>query len=213
MKRFRYLISGLMMVLILAGLSNLVAQQATIQFLTTYTNAEVTSGLDRDDRLFQLIDVEGTENQGSILGYCRPENTGKVQKYLESTAFRGQMPGDIQFSWGTPVEKRGLPLYAVRMKQNNYEGPAQSEIKSVEVVTGKSTDDYSLLLSFSKEGAEKWARLTGGNIGKCVAIVIDDTVWSAPMVQEEIRMGKCQISGKFSMEEIQALKKQLDPMY
>jgi hypothetical protein len=214
MKRFRYFISGLLMALfILAGTSNLNAQQATIQFLATYTNAEVTSLLNRDDRFFQLIELKGTETQGPILGYCQPENTGEALEYLTSSVFRDRLPCDIQFSWGRHGEEHGLPIYGIKSEEDNYKGPTQSDIENVEVVTGESTGDLSLLLTFTKKGAEKWAKLTGRNIGKSLAIIIDDTVWSAPVVREEIRMGKCQISGNFSPEELQALKVKLDPIF
>jgi hypothetical protein len=195
-----------------AGFSNLNAQQETIQFLETYTNAEVTSLLGVDDRLYQLLAVEASENQGPVLGYCRPENTGKVQQYLESSLLQGQLPGDIRFCWGTPGEEHGLPLYAVRSDKDNYHGPVLSDIKIVEVNTSESTGDHSLLLSFTNEGADKWAKLTGSSIGKYVAIVIGDTVRAAPLVREEIRMGKCQISGNFSLEEARALSQKLGPL-
>jgi SecD/SecF fusion protein len=195
-----------------AGFSKLNAQQETIQFLETYTSAEVASLFGVDDRLYQLLTVEASENQGPILGYCQPENTGKVQQYLETSLLQGQLPGDIKFCWGTPGEEHGLPLYAVRSDEDNYQGPVLPDIKIVEVNTSESTGDHSLLLSFTKEGADKWAKLTGSNIGKYVAIVIGDTVRAAPLVGEEIRMGKCQISGNFSLEEARALSQKLDPL-
>ncbi|MGW8317478.1 MAG: SecDF P1 head subdomain-containing protein, partial [Bacteroidales bacterium] len=69
---------------------------------------------------------------------------------------------------------------------------------------------YSLLLSFNQTGADAWSRLTGDNVGRDIAIVINDRVWSAPRVQEQINMGKCMITGNFSKKEVNELKEQID---
>ena len=63
-----------------------------------------------------------------------------------------------------------------------------------------------LLFSFSGSGVEKWASMTGLNKGRDIAILFNGKVISAPRVQEEIKDGKCAISGKFSESEIKELK-------
>ena len=56
-------------------------------------------------------------------------------------------------------------------------------------------------MTMNAEGAKAWARLTKENIGKAVAIVLDDMVYSAPNVQVEITGGRSQITGHFTPEE------------
>ena len=65
-------------------------------------------------------------------------------------------------------------------------------------------------LEFSKEGAEKFARLTEKNVGKPLAILLDGVPISAPIVQEVITGGQAQISGNFSLDEAKNLAIQLN---
>jgi SecD/SecF fusion protein len=199
--------------IIIVECNSSLAQTGAILFLETYTKAEVTSRLGGDDRLFQLLHAKGTGIQDPILGYCLPDQTVDVQKYLESHALLDQLPGDLKFCWGIQVEDRGWPLYAVKTEDGHYKGPLQSDIDQTEVITGDTEGRHSLLLTFTGKGAAKWAKLTGKNIGKPIAIVINDTVRAAPMVREEIRMGKCMISGNFTREELNELQVRLDPNY
>ncbi|MDR1524892.1 MAG: protein translocase subunit SecD, partial [Tannerella sp.] len=60
-------------------------------------------------------------------------------------------------------------------------------------------------MTMNAEGAKSWARLTKENIGKSVAIVLDNLVYSAPTVQAEITGGRSQITGNFSVEEAKDL--------
>ena len=68
---------------------------------------------------------------------------------------------------------------------------------------GRSEQQVSMTMN--AEGAKAWARLTKENIGKAVAIVLDDMVYSAPNVQVEITGGRSQITGHFTPEEAKDL--------
>jgi preprotein translocase subunit SecD len=61
------------------------------------------------------------------------------------------------------------------------------------------------MMSMNDEGSEEWSKITGANIGKRVAVVLDDRVWSAPTVQNKISNGSSQISGAFAPEDANRL--------
>jgi len=63
-----------------------------------------------------------------------------------------------------------------------------------------------VMMEMDQEGAEKWADVTGKNIKKKVAIVLDDQVYSAPVVQNKIAGGSSQITGMDSPEEARLLE-------
>jgi preprotein translocase subunit SecD len=65
-------------------------------------------------------------------------------------------------------------------------------------------------LEFSDKGAEKFAALTEKNIGKPLAILLDNSVVSAPVVEQKILGGKAQISGQFTIEQAKSLAIQLN---
>jgi preprotein translocase subunit SecD len=60
-------------------------------------------------------------------------------------------------------------------------------------------------MTFNEEGARRFEEVTGANVKKRMAIILDNTVYSAPVIQEKISGGNAQISGSFSMEEAKDL--------
>jgi len=61
-------------------------------------------------------------------------------------------------------------------------------------------------MAMNDDGAERWARITGANLKKRIAIVLDDRVYSAPVVQAKITGGRSQISGMSNSEEARLLE-------
>lgn len=65
--------------------------------------------------------------------------------------------------------------------------------------------DPYVSISFDARGARLFERITGENVGKRLAIVLDNTVYSAPVIRDRISGGKAQITGHFTMEEAKDL--------
>jgi SecD/SecF fusion protein len=65
---------------------------------------------------------------------------------------------------------------------------------------------YALMIKFNQFGKTDWANLTKTNIGKSIAMVIDNKVYSAPRVMTEIKNGACMIARNFTLKEITRLK-------
>ncbi len=84
------------------------------------------------------------------------------------------------------------------------------DLEQAEVVFDQTTGNPAVSLSFSDEGAIKFADITERNIGKPVAIMLDDEVVSAPQVSDKITGGFAQISGEFTLEEARQLAIQLN---
>ena len=85
-----------------------------------------------------------------------------------------------------------------------------ADLKKAQVVFDRTTGKPAVSLEFSKEGAEKFARITEANVGKPVVIVLDNIPVSFPVVQEKITGGSAQITGDFSVEEADRLAIQLN---
>jgi len=73
-------------------------------------------------------------------------------------------------------------------------------ISSAETRKSDFPEGFAVYISFNESGSKIWAEATKKNINKSIAIVIDEVVYSAPKVMEEIKDGKCMITGDFSME-------------
>lgn len=85
-----------------------------------------------------------------------------------------------------------------------------ADLKSADVVFDKATGKPSVSLEFTQEGGDKFSKLTGKNIGKPLAILLDNTIVSAPIVQTQITGGSAQITGDFSIDEAKSLSIQLN---
>lgn len=85
-----------------------------------------------------------------------------------------------------------------------------ADLAESSVVFDQNTGKPAVSLTFTKEGGDKFAKITGDNIGKPVAIVLDNEVISAPNVQEKIVGGTAQITGSFTLDEAKNLSIQLN---
>ncbi|KAA3436500.1 protein translocase subunit SecDF [Rufibacter hautae] len=136
-------------------------------------------------------------------------DTAKVNALFAKQEVKALFPQNMKFLWGVKpiVANDGaefLELYAVK-KGREGKAPLTGEYIS------DARQDYDqqgrpeINMSMNAAGSKKWQRLTGDNIGRQVAIVLDDYVYSAPVVQSEIGGGNSSISGSFTIEEAQDL--------
>ena len=168
----------------------------------------------KDFPLFNVLQPAAAQNQlmgGSTIGYASAKDTAKVNRYLSMSQIRDIFPRDIRFLWEVKPEKDPrtgkemdqLGLHAIKQTGRDGRPPLSGDVitnASGEFNQyGGSTAEVSM--SMNSEGAQIWARLTKENIGRCIAIVLDDHVYSAPRVQVEITGGRSSITGNFSINE------------
>lgn len=161
--------------------------------------------------LFYLLNMnpEMTEGKGPVIGAVLKIDMQTVDKYLSMKKVQDVLPRQLKLRWGvSPIdeEESVYQLYALKVTTRNGRAPLEGD-----VVTD-ATDEFSqhtnaaeVSMRMNSEGAKKWARLTKENIGRCVAIVLDDQVYSAPVVNSEIPNGQSNISGNFTQEEAKDL--------
>ncbi|HLK98563.1 MAG TPA: protein translocase subunit SecDF, partial [Hymenobacter sp.] len=137
------------------------------------------------------------------------QDTVRVNAILRSDEARATLPSNLVFLWNVKPEtisgQEYLKLVAIR-KQPGAEAPLGGEVVSDargDIDAQGARAEVSM--SMTPAGAKKWQKLTGANIGRQVGIVLDDYVYSDPVVQSEIAGGNTSISGNFSIEEAQDL--------
>lgn len=143
--------------------------------------------------------------QGPVVGYVAIKDTGKVNSFLAKPEVKGLFPPRIKFLWtAKPYDDEGRFLQLIAIKVDNREGKAVLE-GDVIVDASQQFDQFSgaprIDMTMNGEGANKWKRITADNIGKSVAIALDELVYSYPTVQSEIAGGQSNISGNFDIEE------------
>ena len=215
MKTLKYIILGVILSsLVVSSFSfspskKSFAQTKTLVFCETYTQQEMISNLDPQADYFSLVNMEGTDPESSRIGTCNESDLKTLWNYIQKESFRSKVQEDLIIAAGAEATGQMISLYAIRKSASNDVFPSQQDIDEVSVSLD-SNDNYSLLISFSQSGAEKWASITKKNKGRDIAILYDTKVIAAPRVIEEIKGGKCSISGNYTEGEIKQLKAALE---
>jgi len=140
---------------------------------------------------------------GPIVGTAAKNDTAAVNFLLQR--YKDLFPADVRFKWGfKPIDQREtyFELYALK-GDGTRRGPALEG----DVVTNAKADQsqqgsaWEVNMTMNSAGASRWATITGAEKGKCIAIVLDGYVYSAPVVKDRIEGGRSSISGRFSAEE------------
>ncbi len=215
MKTIKYIVMGLILSSLLISSFSFspsgksFKQNENVTFCETYTQHELFSKLDPQERLFTLIQLEGTDPESSRIGTCNDTDLGALWDYLQSKAFRSKVQEDLIIAAGAEASGSKISLYAIRKPASNDVFPTQQDIDEVSVSVD-TEGNYALLISFSESGATNWASITRKNKGRNIAILFNGKVLAAPRVQEEIKGGKCSISGNYTEDEINKLKAALE---
>lgn len=134
-------------------------------------------------------------------------DTAAVRRMLVSYAKKKQWPGNLKLMWGVmPLDKKGsiFGLYMIRSAQYP-QLPIITNSHIDKTSYSKRDIEWAVDVTLNSLGSSHFQRATRENLGKCLAIVVDDKVYSAPMVNSEITGGRLQITGDFTKEEAQEL--------
>ncbi|MDB4447721.1 protein translocase subunit SecDF [Roseivirga sp.] len=132
-------------------------------------------------------------------------DTGKINRIFNNDAIARLIPNNLSFKWGVKAEEDSelLQLYAIKSARG--EAPLTGEVVTDARQSLDERARPAVSMQMNSIGAKKWKNLTGANINRRVAIVLDNYVYTAPNVNGEIPNGSSQIMGNFSVEEAQDL--------
>ena len=129
------------------------------------------------------------------------KDTGTINEYFANPVVRNNFPLDLKFLWGKPERDDDgkllnyLELYAVKTVPNSDKAKIEGDvIKDARQDYDPVTGEVVVEMSMDKQGEKEWAKMTGNNVGKPIAIVLDDIVYSAPFVNEQINGGNSRIT-------------------
>ena len=155
-------------------------------------------------------DKNGKQFFAAAIGDIMLKDTGTFNAYINLDVVKNSFPADMKFLLGIEekVEKTGqrfYPLYAIKTVLGSDKAKLEGE--GVEE-SGQSYDDKgrpSIKMQMTTLGSKIWAKMTGDNVNKPIAITLDDVVYSAPNVNGAIEGGNSEISGNFTIEQAQDL--------
>ena len=173
------------------------------------------------------LSQELSDNSSPLLGNLRTdfgglfyniEDTLQINTIIKNENVRQLIPNNIKFLWSvkplssitdangqvTDIDGEVIELFVIRTSRGG-KAPLTGEVITDARQDLDQSARPSISMQMNSNGAKEWRRLTSQNIGRRVAIVLDDFVYSAPFVQNEIPNGNSQITGNFTIEEAQDL--------
>ncbi|WP_313000783.1 protein translocase subunit SecD [Chryseobacterium gleum] len=178
------------------------------QTLTTMVAAKGDSmGVAKNVNFMNLLQLDKLRTNG--VANVKLSDTAVVNKILNSKVAQSLRPANIkytQFMWGYKPEAtdtESLVLYAIR-GNINQKAPVDGAVETASI----GYDELSRIvvdMQMDSKGAKEWKTLTEKNVGKPVAVTLDNRVYTAPNVVGAIPNGRTQISGNFSQEEAKEL--------
>ena len=207
---------------------DLLQRAANLEFYETYKASEIYGGLRNLDAALRNNEKNGgiglfnyflnVDNSATpIVGYALAKNRETIDSLLNSPEAHNALPSNLKLRWEVKPQEvqfndtvsgktRPAELYRlIALKASNGK-PALDG--SCVVAASADVDNFQgnvVSMTMNSEGAKQWARITKANIGKSIAILLDDVVYSFPNVNNAIEGGRSQITGQFTIEEAQDL--------
>jgi SecD/SecF fusion protein len=137
-------------------------------------------------------------------------DTAIVNRILKNERYQSFLPKDLRLLWGVKPTKAEdgteiLELYAIKLRKGSDQAPLEGDVVTDARQTLDQTSQPAVSMQMNADGARKWRNLTAENVGRRIAVVLDDYVYTAPMVNGEIPNGQSEISGNFTLLEAQDL--------
>ena len=170
-------------------------------------NSKAIEAAKKQNPLFSIFQpTQG--NTLAVVGYANARDTAEINKIIYSDLASRILPAELKLRWGAQPEDFGgqntkgdiFELYALKITEPSGRAPLEGDV----ITNAKDDFDQmghpSVSMQMNSDGARRWSQITKQNIGKAVAIVLDDAVYSAPRILTQIDGGNSQITGNFTIE-------------
>lgn len=146
----------------------------------------------------------------SAIGNVLLQDTATFNKYINNPVVKSAFPANIKFLFGVEEKsekgnQRFYPLYAIKTMPGSDKAPLEGDGVQSASQQFDQNGRPSISMQMNPIGTNTWARLTGKNVGRPIAIALDNIVYSAPNVNGAIEGGNSEISGNFTIEQAQDL--------
>ena len=185
--------------------------------IATDPNAQTNQSMEeyaKQHPLFSILQLNTYNGQlapGAIVGFAHTKDMAKIDEYLNMRQVKEVLPRNLSLKWGVKAmdeKEQFFYLYAIKITNRDGTPALGGDVVTDAVADFGQTpgrNEQEVSMTMNAEGAKAWARLTKENINKSVAIVLDEMVYSAPRVNQEITGGRSQITGQFTPEEAKDL--------
>lgn len=198
-------------------------QKATPSIVDTAAVAEELSPEDSlknalEKQLEQLDPVNNANNTSPLISLIKADyglvydvrDTLTINRIIKNERYKSFLPRDMKLLWAVKplVAEDGselMELYGIKTTRGTDQAPLEGDVVTDARQALDQTSRPAVSMQMNAEGARKWRKLTSENIGRRIAVVLDDYVYTAPVVNGEIPSGQSEISGNFTLQEAQDL--------
>jgi len=156
------------------------------------------------ENLLDVFDPNGRNEY--VFGYAAGPDTSVVNTLLNDEDVQRLIPRNTTLMWGAEpfATDEGVDLFEIIAVRSQIEMTGDV-IDEARVSFEPTTNAAEVSMTMDSEGARRWARITGANIGRPVAIALDGFVVSYPTVQNAINNGRSSITGLGGVQEAEDL--------
>ena len=169
--------------------------------------AKLEAELLKQNPLFSVL--APAQFNSACLGYAHYADTSKINKYFAMPQVKALFPAEFKPMWtvkASQMDENIFELVAIKAVSADGKAPLDGGyVTDARVQFGNAGGSPEVSMTMNGEGAGIWARLTGDNVGKQIAIVLDGMVYSYPRVNGKIEGGSSSITGDFTLEEAEDL--------
>lgn len=199
---------------------DLLQRSANLEFYEMYNLNELTEGLRK------AFEAEGgalagllspSQYNSPMIGYARAKDKEAVMAIFNSPEVKAALPNNLKLAWSNKALKPDqvggakdiFTLVALRTDIDPETHEQRPRMNGDNIVDASTDFDamrgQTVNMRMNPEGARQWAAVTRANVGKPVAIVLDDVVYSYPTINTVIEGGSSEITGDFTVQEAQDL--------
>lgn len=153
---------------------------------------------------YEMFDPELSQRYGEpVVSIINKE---KIERLLKLPEIAAVVPSDVTFAWSyRTIEERGTKFYFMYILKKDPELTGNVVTDAKYTMDQQSSGKPIVTMEMNSEGTADWARITGANINKRCAIVLDGVVYSAPVIRNKITGGNSMIEGMANLEEAKLL--------
>ena len=183
----------------ISEIEGLLTSKGELAFYETYTQSEITDLLKPDNQLIKLLNHDQEQiSSDPRVGCSSTENRKKADEYLQSA-----IPvSNCKLLWGIESKKSEYCLFALKTNKEGNPLIERSDVESVKIINGKDSQDPKIQIKLKPAAISVFADATKSNLNKAIAIVIDNQVYSCPVVRNVIESGEIEVTGKFTVKEV-----------
>jgi SecD/SecF fusion protein len=146
------------------------------------------------------------QESGTADGYVKDSDRDKIERILNREDIKAVIPSDMQFAWSNKTfDAQGEKIHVLYAVKKDPELTGKVIVNAMANIDPTSNTPI-VTMEMDGEGSSDWARITGANINKRIAIVLDNVIYSAPVVRSKITGGNSQIEGMANVQEAKLLE-------